>query len=58
MIEMIFLVVNCNYVVFQLYVGGNAALIGQKLATYPDLMVQHHHYIVGTLIIIWIQGLK
>ncbi|KAL4622795.1 ADP-dependent glucokinase isoform X1 [Arapaima gigas] len=23
----------------QLYVGGNAALIGQKLATYPDLMV-------------------
>lgn len=27
---------------FQLYVGGNAALIGQKLATYPDLMVQYH----------------
>lgn len=29
------------FIVFlQLYVGGNAALIGQKLATYPDLMVQ------------------
>lgn len=26
-------------VVFQFYVGGNAALIAQKLATYPDLMV-------------------
>lgn len=26
-------------VIFQFYVGGNAALIAQKLATYPDLMV-------------------
>lgn len=36
---MISLIVHCNYAVFQLYVGGNAALIGQKLATYPELMV-------------------
>ncbi|XP_010775896.1 ADP-dependent glucokinase-like [Notothenia coriiceps] len=26
----------------KLYVGGNAALIAQKLATYPDLVVQYH----------------
>lgn len=31
---------NFTFVLFQVYVGGNAALIGQKLATYPDLMVQ------------------
>lgn len=47
---MISLVVNCIYVAFQLYVGGNAALIGQKLATYRDLMVQYHHEIVATFI--------
>lgn len=37
--EMIYLLVNLTSVFFQLYVGGNAALIGQKLATYSDLMV-------------------
>lgn len=37
---MIFPLLNFTVVFFQLYVGGNAALIGQKLATYPDLMVQ------------------
>jgi len=33
---------ECPYLplfVLQLYVGGNAALIGQKLATNPDLKV-------------------
>lgn len=33
---------QCPYLppfVLQLYVGGNAALIGQKLATNPDLKV-------------------
>lgn len=40
--RMMFLLVSFTFVLFQLYVGGNAALIGQKLATYPDLMVQYH----------------
>lgn len=39
--KLCFLLVNFTFVSFQLYVGGNAALIGQKLASYPDLMVQH-----------------
>lgn len=30
---------NLPLFVLQLYVGGNAALIGQKLATNPDLKV-------------------
>lgn len=50
---------------FQLYVGGNAALIGQKLATYPDLMVQlylllqaevnHNESIGGLLLTVLVQ---
>lgn len=44
--SMIFLLVNVTCVFLQLYVGGNAALIGQKLASYPDLMVRSHDQIL------------
>lgn len=35
------LMIHFMLVFFQLYVGGNAALISQKFASYPDLMVHH-----------------
>lgn len=44
--SMIFLLVNVTCVFLQLYVGGNAALIGQKLASYPDLMVKSQYQIL------------